>query len=90
VRTCHPVDFRAIQIVNLANPTRDLGPKGIRVAWIDVDGAIDIPCRERPLKLKDEDLLKPDAFAETYWHLAHQDRSAWTLELQVGPFKEKF
>jgi alkylation response protein AidB-like acyl-CoA dehydrogenase len=40
--------------------------------------------------LKDEDLLKPDAIAETYWHLAHQDRSAWTLELEVRPFKEKF
>ena len=34
--------------------------------------------------------LKPDAIAETYWHLAHQDRSAWTLEIEVRPFKEKF
>jgi len=35
------------------------------------------------------DLLKPEAIAETYWHLAHQDPSAWTTEL-VRPFKEKF
>ncbi|MGE0827196.1 MAG: SDR family NAD(P)-dependent oxidoreductase [Candidatus Binatia bacterium] len=68
---------------------RDLGPKGIHVAWINVDGVIDIPGR-RYAQLKDEDLLKPDAIAETYWHLAHQDRSAWTLELEVRPFKEKF
>jgi NAD(P)-dependent dehydrogenase (short-subunit alcohol dehydrogenase family) len=70
---------------------RDLGPKGIHVAWINVDGVIDIPgIRERYPQFKDEDLLKPDAIAETYWHLAHQDRSAWTLELEVRPFKEKF
>ena len=70
---------------------RDLGPKGIHVAWINVDGVIDIPGRrERYPQFKDEDLLKPDAIAETYWYLAHQDRSAWTLELEVRPFKEKF
>ncbi len=68
---------------------RDLGPKGIHVAWINVDGIIDIPGRHYP-QLKDEDLLKPEAIAETYWHLAHQDRSAWTTELEVRPFKEKF
>lgn len=70
---------------------RDLGPKGIHVAWINVDGVIDIPrTRERFPQLQDEDLLKPEAIAETYWHVAHQDRSAWTLELEVRPFKEKF
>jgi NAD(P)-dependent dehydrogenase (short-subunit alcohol dehydrogenase family) len=70
---------------------RDLGPKGIHVAWVNVDGIIDIPrTRQRMAQLKDEDLLKPEAIAETYWHLAHQDRSAWTLELEVRPFKEKF
>ncbi len=68
---------------------RDLGPKGIHVAWINVDGAIDIPNRQRP-NLAREDMLSPDAIAGTYWHLAHQDRSAWTMELEVRPFKEKF
>jgi len=70
---------------------RDLGPKGIHVAWINVDGVIDIPGRrERFAQLKEEDLLKPEAIAETYCHLAHQDRSAWTTELEVRPFKEQF
>ena len=70
---------------------RDLGPKGIHVAWINVDGSIDIPGK-RGLKpsLTDEDFLQPEAIAETYWHLAHQDRSAWTLDLDLRPFKEKF
>lgn len=70
---------------------RDLGPRGIHVAWINVDGSIDIP-GARGLKpgLKDSDFMKPEAIAETYWHLAHQDPSAWTMELEVRPFKEKF
>jgi NAD(P)-dependent dehydrogenase (short-subunit alcohol dehydrogenase family) len=70
---------------------RDLGPRGIHVAWINIDGGIDIPrVRQGNPQFKDEDLLKPDAIAETYWHLAHQDRSAWTTELELRPFKEKF
>jgi len=70
---------------------RDLGPKGIHVAWINVDGSIDIPgARGLKPSLQDGDFLKPDAIAETYWHLAHQDRSAWTMELEVRPFKETF
>jgi NADP-dependent 3-hydroxy acid dehydrogenase YdfG len=68
---------------------RDLGPKGIHVAWINVDGVIDIPGLTIP-SFKPEDMLDPAAIAETYWHLAHQHPSAWTNELEVRPFKEKF
>ncbi len=68
---------------------RDLGPKGIHVAWINIDGGIDLPHRQRP-GLNEEDMLNPDAIADTYWHLAHQDRSAWSMELELRPFKEKF
>jgi hypothetical protein len=61
------------------------------VAHIIVDGPIDMPFihQLRP-ELKPEDMLAPSAIAETYWHLAHQDPSAWTQELDVRPFKEKF
>ena len=68
---------------------RDLGPKGVHVAWVNVDGIIDIPGRDFG-QLTEEDMLKPESIAETYWHLAHQDPSAWTTELEVRPFKEKF
>jgi NAD(P)-dependent dehydrogenase (short-subunit alcohol dehydrogenase family) len=68
---------------------RDLGPKGIHVAWINIDGGIDLPHRQRP-NMSKQDMLSPDVIAETYWHLAHQDRSAWTMELELRPFKEKF
>jgi len=70
---------------------RDLGPRGIHVAYVNVDGMIDMPAvRSQMSSVKDEDLLKPAAIADAYWHLANQDPSAWTQELDVRPFKEKF
>ncbi|MFZ0887696.1 MAG: SDR family NAD(P)-dependent oxidoreductase [Candidatus Binataceae bacterium] len=70
---------------------RDLGPSRIHVAYVNIDGAIDTPfIRRRFPQLQDEDMLKPSAIAEAYWHLAHQDPSAWTQELDLRPFKEKF
>jgi len=70
---------------------RDLGPRGIHVAYVNVDGMIDMPAvRSQMPSVKDEDLLKPAAIAEAYWFLANQDPSAWTQELDVRPFKEKF
>jgi NAD(P)-dependent dehydrogenase (short-subunit alcohol dehydrogenase family) len=70
---------------------RDLGPQHIHVAYINVDGPIDMPfIRQRVPNIKEEDMLKPSAIADSYWHLAHQDPSAWTQELDVRPFKENF
>jgi len=70
---------------------RDLHPQGIHVAYINVDGGIDMPLlRELRPDVRDEDLLKPSAIADAFWYLAHQDRSAWTHELDIRPFKEKF
>lgn len=70
---------------------RDLHPQGIHVGYINVDGGIYMPLlrKFRP-DAKDEDLLKPAAIADAFWYLAHQDRSAWTHEFDVRPFKEKF
>jgi NADP-dependent 3-hydroxy acid dehydrogenase YdfG len=70
---------------------RDLHPQGIHVAYVNVDGGIDIPLLRKFMPdAKDEDLLKPSAIADAFWFLAHQDRSAWSHELDVRPFKEKF
>ncbi len=71
--------------------SRDLHPQGVHVAYVNVDGAIDMPAVRHFLShLKDEDLLKPAAIADAFWFLAHQDPSAWSHELDVRPFKEKF
>src|ERR1700688_1468868 len=70
---------------------RDLHPQGVHVAYINVDGGIDMPLlRQFRPDGKDEDFLKPSAIADAFWYLAHQDRSAWSHELDVRPFREKF
>lgn len=70
---------------------RDLHPQGIHVGYINVDGGVDMPLlRKFRTEAKDEDLLKPSAIADAFWYLAHQDRSAWSHELDVRPFREKF
>ncbi|HYL59350.1 MAG TPA: SDR family NAD(P)-dependent oxidoreductase [Candidatus Acidoferrales bacterium] len=70
---------------------RDLQPQNIHVAYVNVDGAIDMPfIRERFPQLTEDDMLKPSAIAESYWFLAHQDRSAWSHAIDVRPFKEKW
>jgi NAD(P)-dependent dehydrogenase (short-subunit alcohol dehydrogenase family) len=70
---------------------RDLHPRGIHVAYVNVDGGIDMPLlRKMRPEADDEDLLKPSAIADAFWYLAHQDRSAWSHELDLRPFKEKF
>jgi NAD(P)-dependent dehydrogenase (short-subunit alcohol dehydrogenase family) len=70
---------------------RDLGPQGIHVAYANIDGPIDMPfIRQLRPDIQPQDMLQPSAIAESYWHLAHQDPSAWTQELDLRPFKEKF
>jgi NAD(P)-dependent dehydrogenase (short-subunit alcohol dehydrogenase family) len=70
---------------------RNLGPHGIHVGYVIVDGVIDIPITRSMLSDRPDDFfLAPDAIAETFWQLAHQDRSAWTFELDVRPFGEKW
>jgi NAD(P)-dependent dehydrogenase (short-subunit alcohol dehydrogenase family) len=70
---------------------RDLHPQGIHVAYVNIDGGIDMPLlRNARPEAKDEDLLKPAAIADAFWYLAHQDRSAWSHQLDLRPFSEKF
>jgi NAD(P)-dependent dehydrogenase (short-subunit alcohol dehydrogenase family) len=70
---------------------REMWPRGIHVAHIIVDGVI----RENELEPEAEDptvepLMNPAAIAEAYWGLVKQDRSAWSLELDLRPNREKF
>lgn len=70
---------------------RELGPEGIHVAHAVIDGQILTPsAREAQPNRDEETFLDPDAIAESYWHLVEQDRSAWTLELDLRPHVEEF
>jgi NAD(P)-dependent dehydrogenase (short-subunit alcohol dehydrogenase family) len=74
---------------------RELGPAGIHVAHVVIDGAIDTAfIRENfpdRAALKPQDgILEPDAIAENYWLLHRQPRSAWTHELDLRPWMERW
>ena len=74
---------------------REFGPKGLHVAHVVIDGAIDgeiLNARAPQLKerLGDDGMLGVDAIADAYWMLHTQHRSAWTLELDLRPYKESF
>ncbi|MSP88693.1 MAG: SDR family NAD(P)-dependent oxidoreductase [Alphaproteobacteria bacterium] len=74
---------------------REFGPKGIHVAHIVIDGVIDTAAVRERLPGRIEALppngaMKPDDIAEAYWQLHAQPRSAWTHELDLRPWCEKF
>ena len=74
---------------------RELGPEGIHVAHVVVDGAIDTAwiAENFPERyaLKERDgILNPEHIAEAYWQLHRQPRSAWTHELDLRPWLETF
>ena len=70
---------------------RELGPLGIHVAHVIIDGAIDTPRVRSMLAGRDpHTMLAPKAIAETYWNLYTQDPTAWTQELDMRPSAEKF
>jgi NAD(P)-dependent dehydrogenase (short-subunit alcohol dehydrogenase family) len=68
---------------------RELSPKGIHVAHFVIDGGIRSAARPMPANDPDS-LLDPDAIAETYWAVLQQHRSAWSWEVEVRPWVEKF
>ena len=68
---------------------RELSPQGIHVAHVVVDGGIRSARRPDAADRPDA-LLDPDAIAASYLHLVQQHRSAWTFELEVRPWVEKF
>ena len=70
---------------------REVGPQGIHVSHIIIDGVIDTPGVRQRYKLREnEPLLEPDAIADTYWALIQQERSSWTFEVDVRPYNEEF
>jgi NAD(P)-dependent dehydrogenase (short-subunit alcohol dehydrogenase family) len=82
---------KAAQRALAESMARHLGPSGIHVALIVVDGVVGGPetremFRDRP----DDQFIKPEAIAEIALHLARQDPSAWSFEVEARPFNEKW
>jgi NAD(P)-dependent dehydrogenase (short-subunit alcohol dehydrogenase family) len=68
---------------------RELGPKGIHVAHFVIDGGVRSARRADPAD-KPDSTLDPDAIAQTYVDVLRQHRSAWSLELELRPWVERF
>jgi NAD(P)-dependent dehydrogenase (short-subunit alcohol dehydrogenase family) len=74
---------------------RELGPKGIHVASVIIDGMIDSArvrerFPERVAEKPEDGMLRPDDIAEVYFQIHEQPRSAWTFEVDLRPWAEKF
>ncbi|NSY38323.1 SDR family NAD(P)-dependent oxidoreductase [Leisingera sp. ANG59] len=71
---------------------RELHPKGIHVAWVNIDGGIRNASRPERVEAADnpDSMLDPDAIAREYMHLICQHRSAWSDELVLRPWVERF
>lgn len=81
----------AAQRVLLESIARTLGPKGVHVGYVSIDAVIDLERQranfpDRP----DEFFCKPVDIAEQTWMLAHQPRSAWTFDITIRPFGERW
>jgi len=89
---CMFAPTKAAQRILAESIARDLGPKGIHVAYITIDAAIDTPStRPRMFPDKpDEFFAKPSAIADTVYHVAHQDRSAWSFNVELRPYHEQW
>lgn len=74
---------------------RELGPKNIHVSHVVIDGAIDTEfiretSPERYATKSEDGILNPDHIADNYWHLHTQPRDAWTHELDLRPWMERW
>lgn len=78
---------------NLAQAmARTLGPQGVHVAYFNIDAVIDVPwTRDEFHPDKPEDFfIKPDDIAGEVYHVAHQPPSAWSFDVEIRPFGEKW
>jgi len=82
---------KAAQRVLAESLARALGPQGVHVAYVVIDAVIDVPWTRRAYPDRpDEFFIRPAGIADAVFHLAHQERSAWTFELDLRPFGENW
>jgi short-subunit dehydrogenase len=80
---------KAAQRILAESIAREMGPKGVHVAFLMIDAVIDLAwTRERNPQKPDDDFIKPADIADEVWHVAHQPRSAWSFLTEVRPFGE--
>ena len=82
---------KAAQRILAQSMARTLGPKGIHVAYVVIDAVIDVPWTRAAFAAKGDDFFaRPAAIADTVWNVAHQERSAWSFDVELRPFAEEW
>ena len=82
---------KAAQRILAESIAREIGPKGIHVAYLMIDAVIDVAWTRQRFKDRPDDFfIQPAAIADEAWHLAHQPRSAWSFLTEVRPFAESW
>ena len=82
---------KAAQRILTESMARDLGAKGVHVAYVVIDAVIDLAWTRRMFSgAPDEFFIKPAAIADEIWHVVHQDRSAWSFNVEVRPYGESW
>ncbi|MFZ6646534.1 SDR family NAD(P)-dependent oxidoreductase [Undibacterium sp. TJN25] len=80
---------KAAQRILAESMARELGPKGIHVAYLVIDAVIDLDwTRKMRPDAPDDFFIKPEDIAEEIWHLAHQPKGAWSFNAEIRPSKE--
>jgi NAD(P)-dependent dehydrogenase (short-subunit alcohol dehydrogenase family) len=82
---------KAAQRILAESIARDVGPKGVHVAYVTIDAVIDLAWTRRMFPdAPDDFFITPAAIADEIWHVVHQDRSAWSFNVEVRPFRESW
>jgi len=81
---------KAAQRILAESIARELGPKGVHVAYVVIDAVIDLEWTRAMISKPPGDsfFIQPSAIADEIWHVVHQDRSAWSFNVEVRPFQE--
>jgi short-subunit dehydrogenase len=82
---------KAAQRILAQSIAREVGPKGVHVAYVVVDAVIDVPWTRQAFAGRPDDFfIQPRAIADEIWHVAHQERSAWSFDVELRPFGERW
>jgi NAD(P)-dependent dehydrogenase (short-subunit alcohol dehydrogenase family) len=82
---------KAAQRILAESLARALGPQGVHVAYVVTDAVIDVPWTRKAFPDRPDDFfIQPSGIADAVHHVVHQERSAWTFELDLRPYGENW
>lgn len=87
---------KAAQRILAESIARELGPKRVHVAYVVIDAVIDLPWTRQMMNARlgneapDDFFIQPSAIADEIWHVVHQDRCAWSFNVEIRPYGENW